>query len=93
MSFTSKQQRVLLNVHRNTETGCWDWTGQVSNSGYGRTKVKGEDGVLRMQSADHASYEAFVGEVPNGLLVKPGCNNRLCVNPEHLELIDPHGRH
>ena len=45
-----------------------------------------------MQSAQHASYAAFIEPLPEGLLVKEACNNRLCINPEHLELFDPDKR-
>jgi len=85
------QQRLLTSVNRNTENGCWNWAGQISNSGYGRTMTRGADGVNRMQSAHQASYEAFVGPVPDGLLVRQHCGNRLCVNPDHLEIFDPVG--
>jgi hypothetical protein len=86
---TSVQQRLLMHAARNAATGCWNWSGQVSNSGHGRTKVRAADGTVRMQSAEDASYEAFIGPVPVGKLVRQRCNNPLCINPEHLELFDP----
>jgi hypothetical protein len=89
MSLTRTQERLLRNASRNNESGCWNWNGQVSNSGYGRFKIRDEQGNIRMQSAHVVSYEAFVGPVPQDMLVKQCCNNRLCINPEHLEVFDP----
>jgi len=40
-----------------------------------------------MLSAQAASYQAFTSSIPEGHLVKQSCGNRLCINPEHLELI------
>lgn len=40
-----------------------------------------------MVSAQSASYLQFVAEVPDGYLVKQSCENRLCINPEHLALM------
>ena len=92
MNLTRVQQRLLVYTTKNPDNGCWEWNGQIANSGYGRIKVKDHHGELRMQSAQHASYEAFIGPLPDGLLVKQACNNRLCINPEHLELFDPVNR-
>lgn len=86
MDMTRTQQRLLVNVSRNSESGCWEWTGQISNSGYGRLKVRDRYGDLCMQSAQLASYEAFIGALPDGSQVTQLCKNRLCVNPEHLAL-------
>lgn len=46
-----------------------------------------------MQSAQYVSYEAFVGPASEGMPVRQSCNNRLCVNPQHLQLFDPAKRH
>ena len=84
---TSQQQRLLNMVSRQHDTGCWVWTGQISNSGYGRVMERQQDRTTKMVSAQTASYHAFVGAVPNGHLVKQHCGNRLCINPDHLELL------
>ena len=89
MSMTRMQQRLLVYTRKNNDSGCWEWTGQIANSGYGRLKVRDMRGELCMQSAHHVSYEAFIGPLPAGMLVAQTCNNRLCINPEHLKLYDP----
>ena len=91
MKIPRLQQRVLMYSLKNADSGCWEWTGQLSNSGYGRLKIRDRHGDVCMQSALHVSYEAFIGPVVDGMLVIQTCNNRLCVNPEHLEVRDPAG--
>ncbi len=68
----------------NSETHCWEWQGQISNSG--RIMIQ-DAGMPRTVGADDASYIAFFGEIPPKYLVRQTCGNRLCINPEHLELI------
>ena len=82
-----RQQKLQNMTYRDEKTGCWIWKGQISNSGYGRTMETQDDRRTKMVSAQTASYHAFIGEVPDGQLVKQSCGNRLCVNPEHLELM------
>lgn len=85
------QQRLQEQIKRSSvndpETGCWIWTGQVSNSGYGRTMVSLADGVLH-ESAHRLSYLAFVGPMQQEDIVRQRCGNRLCVNPDHLFIQD-----
>lgn len=84
---TSQQRRLLNMAHHKDDTDCWIWNGQISNSGYGRIMEAQEDRRTKLVSAQTASYHAFIGAVPEGHLVKQSCGNRLCINPQHLELM------
>lgn len=84
---TAKQKGLFDMTRPLDDSGCWIWQGQVSNSGYGRTMVRDTDSTVKMVSAQAASYQQFIAEVPDGYLVKQSCGNRLCINPQHLELL------
>lgn len=83
------QRQLLGRVRKTGDDDCWQWTGQISNSGYGRTMISDGEGGTRTVSAQTASYLAFFGPVPDGQLVGQSCGNRLCVNPDHLRLFTP----
>jgi hypothetical protein len=75
---------------------CWIWRGALNEKGYGKIGRGGRgEGNIR---AHRASYELFVGPIPEGLELDhlchtadkscPGgntCLHRRCVNPDHLE--------
>lgn len=71
--------RFLQRVEIGNELDCWEWTGDLNQSGYGRFFLNGE----RM-GAHRASYILENGSIPNGLFILHKCNNRKCVNPAHL---------
>jgi hypothetical protein len=85
MNDDNLKKTLMGSVYRDPSTGCWVWSRQIANSGYGRLMLR-VDGETRYVSAHRASYSAFVGPLADHQLVRHSCGNRLCVNPEHLLL-------
>ena len=77
-----RKARLLAKIAKDNKTGCWNWLGGVTPENYGMAYNTIE---RRHQTAHRASYEAFIGPIPEGMQVDHVCRNPQCVNPLHLQ--------
>lgn len=61
--------------------GCWLWMRSRNPGGYGKTRWDGRD-VL----AHRRCWEALMGPVPEGQVLRHSCDTPACVNPGHLQM-------
>lgn len=75
------------------DDGCWLWTGARKPNGYGFIADDAQPGRMpKTLSVHRVSYEWANGEIPEGMQIHHTCENKSCVNPDHLTAKTP-GKH
>lgn len=67
---------LCYNVYMVSTEDCWLYAGKLTSQGYAR---------VQNTMAHRAMYEAFLGSIPDGLVIDHLCRVRHCINPLHLE--------
>lgn len=78
----SVEEIFFLQVNKLPNDGCWEWTGYLNKTGYGRLS-QWKDG----KRAHRFSYQYHFGNLDPNLTIDHICRNRKCVNPKHLEQV------
>jgi hypothetical protein len=83
------EERFWSKISPEPNTGCWIWCGD-SNGNYGSFGVYDvKTNTHRNEYAHRFSYRLHKGEIPLGFQIDHCCRMKLCVNPDHLELVTP----
>lgn len=95
---STRREEIMLRIHERVEvkdlgfivdempSPCHIWTGPDSGTGkgggYGRMSLNSQTVAVHL-----VVYTHFYGYIPGKKQIDHKCNNRLCCNPAHLEMV------
>lgn len=78
---SSRPIDVVLSDYKISDSGCWEWQGVLTRDGYGMACYKG-----KRVRAHRLSLLHRLNIENSDFLALHHCDNRKCINPEHLYL-------
>src|SRR5215831_3413686 len=74
------EDALVRNFRENGE--CWEWSASVMKVGYGQFRASRSENLYVHRMA----YELLVGPLSYGEHLHHICENKICFNPDHLEV-------
>lgn len=82
MEYEPASTRILRFVEFDPSSHCMNWIGSTTKQGYGKFKARRD--LPGVSLAHRAAFLLWNGPIPDGFDVDHRCNNRRCINPQHL---------
>lgn len=73
-------ERVWRRIEPEPNSGCWLWTGHITDDGYGAVGDQGRSHLVH-----RVLYALLVGPIPPDRELDHLCRMRRCGNPRHVE--------